>query len=454
MALSLYFMKTKRTVVHSVPYEFPLDRHLYGQTFVIADHVRHSENNTAVFTQSPYNLNDSNFGKLQRRVARDKLGTELVFSQDLTVQHPKRAYDVSRTALFPFLDARVNEGPVSYDAHYFRDGNYPEFEQIKQRFGDDVDFFVHLHCLSTLFLGDLNVSELTHRQKKVRDNLLRAMDKYSPKIIAVSNAVRDSFYQHGILPNGSVEVVHNGVETDLYRKASDKEKEDFRRELGINASRLVGYVGRIEDIKGADTLLGILSRHPDLGQDVGFVIATTDGRKAGAFLDKVRRDLPELVEDNRIKFCVDASKLTAGFYKRDSEVCRYFDGLAQNLGFGKSFGDVLTRPLHPHLDVYVQPSNSEALGLSVVEAGMSEVPVVASEIGGIPEVVNVNAGTLVPIKDRKREDVVDDFTFAIKHHLSTQTNPVVSDSNRTNLIRKGFDARTMASKLDGLYSRD
>lgn len=444
-------MKNRRTVVHSVPYEFPLDRHLFGQTFVIADHVRHSQNNTAVFTQSPYNLHDSNFGNLQRRVARDKLGTDLVFSQDLSVSDPKRAYDVSRTALIPYLEGRLAEGPVAYDAHYFRDGKYPEFDQLKQRFGDDIDFFIHLHCLSTLFLGDLNVPELKNKQKKVREDLLRALDKYSPKIIAVSNAVRDSFYQHGILPNGSVDVVHNGVETDLYRKASDKEKEDFRRELGINGSKLVGYVGRIEDVKGADTLLGILGRHRDLGEDVGFVIATTDGRKAEYFLDKVRRDLPELVEENRLKLCVDASKLTAGFYRRDSEVCQYFDGLAQNLGFGKSFGDVLTRPLHPHLDVYVQPSNSEALGLSVVEAGMSEVPVVASEIGGIPEVVNVNVGTLVPIRDRKREEIVEDFTFAIKHHLYSPTNPVVSANNRANLIRKGFDARTMATRLDNLY---
>jgi len=48
-------------------------------------------------------------------------------------------------------------------------------------------------------------------------------------------------------------------------------------------------------------------------------------------------------------------------------------------------------------DIFVLPSRTEALGYVVIEAGMAEVPVVASRVGGIPEIIehNVN-GLLVP----------------------------------------------------------
>jgi L-malate glycosyltransferase len=42
----------------------------------------------------------------------------------------------------------------------------------------------------------------------------------------------------------------------------------------------------------------------------------------------------------------------------------------------------------PGLDIYCQPSRSEALGLSVIEAGMAGLPVVGSRVGGIPEIID------------------------------------------------------------------
>ncbi|MGV8142643.1 MAG: glycosyltransferase family 4 protein [Candidatus Pacearchaeota archaeon] len=445
----------KRTVVHGTVYEFPLDRCFFGQTFVIGDHVRHSRYNTAVVSHSKHNIEDLTLADLQVRVARDKFSTELVFMPDLKSAEPRRAYDVSRSPLFPFLEERLKDGPVGMDLHYFNNqGKYPELDQVKDRFGDDVPFFLHLHCLASLYFGDLNLSKLTQKQTHLRDNLWKLLEKHKPRLIAVSDAVRDSFYQHGIVPNGAIEVVHNGIETDLYRKASAREKEEFRRELGVSANRLVGYAGRLERAKGADTLFGILQAHERSDEDVAFVIATANGYQMGEFIARAKTDLPNLIRSNRLKFCIDASKLTAGFYTRDSDVCQHFGALADEFGLTRApgFSDLVTRPVHPHLDVYIQPSTSEALGLSVVEASMSEVPVVASDVGGIPEVVNANVGSLIPIRDRALPDVVDGFVEGIKYHLDHPLDPTVTAANRASLIRMGFDSRSMAANLDDIYS--
>jgi glycosyltransferase involved in cell wall biosynthesis len=58
------------------------------------------------------------------------------------------------------------------------------------------------------------------------------------------------------------------------------------------------------------------------------------------------------------------------------------------------------RTLIRAFDIFMLPSLSEAFGYTLIEAGHAEVPVIASNVGGIPEVID-EAGILVPSKNSR-----------------------------------------------------
>lgn len=73
-------------------------------------------------------------------------------------------------------------------------------------------------------------------------------------------------------------------------------------------------------------------------------------------------------------------------------------GVAQDVRFLGRIDDVA--PLLAAADVYLFPSESESFGLSALEALASGVPVVASRVGGVPDVVRDGlTGTLHPVGD-------------------------------------------------------
>lgn len=187
----------------------------------------------------------------------------------------------------------------------------------------------------------------------------RILPLWGRAVIAISPQVAEHLVRDLGVQKDRVAVIRNGIELERFRPGDDAFRREARKKRGVADVFVIGIVARLSDVKGHRYLIEamplILKACPDLQ-----CLIVGDGPEEGRLKEQVRQ---------------------AGL-----------SGSVHFLPVVNRTAEVL-----PLLDLFILPSLQEGLGLSAMEAAACGVPVIASRVGGIPQVIkDGETGILVP----------------------------------------------------------
>ncbi|MCS7197419.1 MAG: glycosyltransferase family 4 protein [Candidatus Bipolaricaulota bacterium] len=185
--------------------------------------------------------------------------------------------------------------------------------------------------------------------------------RFSTKIICVSEYDRQLALRFRVAPKEKLVVIHNGVEPEPFCLTTDK--RELRLRLGMSdAAGVVTMVGRFAPPKDFETL-----------------IAAWEGLRAPSWQLWLVGEGPRR---SRLEELVRAK------------------GLCQHIRFLRERHDVPA--ILKASDIFVLSSRWEGLPLTVIEAMFAGLPVIATRVGGVPELVEEGiTGLLVPARDTR-----------------------------------------------------
>jgi len=231
---------------------------------------------------------------------------------------------------------------------------------------------------------------------------------FADSIVAVSDHTRSDLIKYQRIAPAKLEVIRNGIDVTFTRQETPAE---IRRELGVAPDDVViGTAARLEAQKGLDLLIDatplILKTLPKAR------IVIIGG---GSLEDDLRARAAGLGLGDRV--------IITGYRTDAVDIMRTFD-------------------------CFVQTSIFEGMPMALLEAMALEKPIVASAVGGVPEVVEDGVtGTL--LHDRSP----DTLAAAILHFL---VDPAVGKRYGTAgraRYQEHFTAKAMVSQYEKLYER-
>ncbi len=235
--------------------------------------------------------------------------------------------------------------------------------------------------------------------------------KYRPyrAIVAISSAVEDELVSHVGLDPARVFCVRSAVSSEHYRPANIHDR--VAASVGVPPDAyMTGVVAQLIPRKGhallLDCLPEIVSRHPD-------VYVLCFGR--GPLRDALSRQVDDLGLEGRVKF----------------------------MGFRDDLPALI-----PGLDLLVHPAEREGLGVAVLEAMSSGVPVIVSTAGGLPDIIDHETHGLL-FESGNRRALVD----AIERMLAEPELAERFKSAGRQRTKDEFSVERMSQRYLEIYAR-
>jgi sugar transferase (PEP-CTERM/EpsH1 system associated) len=257
---------------------------------------------------------------------------------------------------------------------------------------------------------EMNDAEAYVKSKRfIRNRLRQGFSQLTDRIVVVSQATKNFVCNEWKTPECKVQLLYNGIDIDTFSPRSNKEYNSLRTKLNIEQKQtVIGCTGRLMTVKNFPFLIRafhkISSSFPD-----SILLLIGDGPE--------RKNIESLTA----KCNLNDRIILAGHR------------------------DDIKDLLHV-LDIFVLPSISEGVSLALLEAMASGLPIIASNVGGNPEVIENNkSGLLVRSNDHD--------------HLAELLSLLLNDEGRReqlgNAARKRvegkFDKANMMKNYEQLY---
>jgi glycosyltransferase involved in cell wall biosynthesis len=196
-----------------------------------------------------------------------------------------------------------------------------------------------------------------------REKLYRLSIPLTRLAVMVSQGVRDHFVGAGIVPASKARLVLNGIHTDCPLSGTPLQRAAGRRLLAVSDDQfVVGCVGRLVELKNHVAAIRAVAR-------------------LAAVLPQLRLVL-----------------IGGGPLRERLGLLAHELGIADRVRFLGERNDA--RELLPGLDAFLMPSLTEGHSIALLEAMAAGLPIIATHVGGNPEIVShEHTGLLVPVND-------------------------------------------------------
>jgi glycosyltransferase involved in cell wall biosynthesis len=228
------------------------------------------------------------------------------------------------------------------------------------------------------------------------------------KVIAVSSSVAQSM-RRALVPSRRIEVIPNGIALSGFRDG--QQNSEVRASLGIPPGLpVIGAVGRLDIQKGHERLIEAARKITDAGQDATYII------------------VGEGVERPRLESLVQSLDLS------DRVLL---------LGYKSDI-----RPYLAIMDLFVLPSRREGTPMALLEAMAMSKPVVATAVGGVPDVLTDGIdGIMLP------ENGTAGLSDALLRLLRDPALARQIARAGRRRVETEFSSRRMAGRYEDVYRR-
>jgi len=300
---------------------------------------------------------------------------------------------------------------ISTSSHKF---SLRPFIEIKQVIEKEKIKVLHCHLIRAQITGWLikkiwfpNIKLIFHEHGEIFTNhflsfwLLKLAAKNVDGYIAVSRAAQTKLVKKIGINIKKIEIIPNFVDLSHLHISADKNNRSTKKEIFT-----IGFAGRLSAVKGCDYLIKSLQ----------FLKYPYKVLIAGEGLEK----------NNLIS-------LTNQYNLQDKVI---FLGYQQNMGI-----------FYSSIDVLVVPSLHESFGISVIEAQAMKVPVIASNVEALNELITDGTNGLL-FKEKNYQDLADKITLL-------KQNPIIAKRIIINAFSevKKYSYNIFINKLNNFYEK-